>query len=847
MSTGRKRKSNACNGSAQCAEADRELSQVASEKTFVHRCRFVDWVPESIDAMTCNFDGNKLAVARSDGTIEVWQMHSDTKWEIDSIIAGSKDCQITSMWWSTQHQRRLFVTSLNGTLWEVDVSLLLRKRIVDSNGGPIWCSGFNETKQQLAIGCEDGRVRLFSIADDDLHFYEGFVSTSKRIVSLSWHIEKNLIYTGSEDGIIYRWNATTGRNESRITLDTVANNHSVVWSLLVLQDDTLVSGDSFGNLCFWDGETGTLLQKFTHLTADILTLCTDSKNSVLYASGVDAQVAEYRSVTDASDKCLADRRSWKYSYSNRAHSHDVRALAIAPIKSADEKHFGRLFSGGLDTQLISYRINTFHTHRPWKMPSMPYRGTFALSSEKRILLMQKARSLDLWQLSATASAPEVGALQETLALQLNISGNSNVTCSSISSDGQYIACATVDDIKLFRLPHNGQYSPEKIVLSDVIARNGARALAFSPDSMRLVVATTSAFQLHVVDLKRLEIVQSYFIEEEDVVIQMFKVSNDAQWLAVLDTHNRLTVLNLDTMQLHCQLSLSHEKMTNFGFNPPGSLLMVTVASDSLVVYDLESKSLSDWSRSNVRQLEASEFRAKLRHLKGVALRPNQPNTAYLYSQSSLAKIDMSTTGNGNKQAKKFIKNGKENIEEDPSFCTTINQFRPVAYAEFLTSKELVVVETPWLKYKCTEILIEYVCYQHYRMPNGMLSRSTIEEHLSQRLPSEYRITTDTIDYINECVTEFVRITAEEANRLAELGASKEQFRVQESHLITAANNLALHTLLPDVESQRQTNRQIQNTKRKRDRAKMSGSEELIVEQKKLFELASNKAKSEGWQ
>ncbi|CCI47224.1 unnamed protein product [Albugo candida] len=129
----------------------------------------------------------------------------------------------------------------------------------------------------------------------------------------------------------------------------------------------------------------------------------------------------------------------------------------------------------------------------------------------------------------------------------------------------------------------------------------------------------------------------------------------------------------------------------------------------------------------------------------------------------------------------------------------------------------------------------------------MLSRSTIEEHLSQRLPSEYRITTDTIDYINECVTEFVRITAEEANRLAELGASKEQFRVQESHLITAANNLALHTLLPDVESQRQTNRQIQNTKRKRDRAKMSGSEELIVEQKKLFELASNKAKSEGWQ
>ena len=344
MSTGRKRKSIECNGSeAQSAVYNRATPQVAGAKTFVHRCRFVKWVPESIDAMTCNSDGDNIAVARSDGTVEIWRMHSDTKWEIESVITGSKDAIISSMWWSTQHQRRLFVTSLNGTLWEIDVSILSRKRIVDSNGGSIWCSGINETTQQLAIGCEDGRIRLFSIEDDDLHFSKGFVSTSKRIVSLTWHVENNVIYTGSEDGIIYRWNAITGRNESRITLDTVANNRSVVWSLLVLQDVTLVSGDSFGNLCFWDGEMGTLLQKFTHLTADILTLCTDSKNSVLYASGVDAQVAEYRSITEASNGSSVNRRSWKFSYTNRAHSHDVRALVIAPAKSADEKHFGSCF------------------------------------------------------------------------------------------------------------------------------------------------------------------------------------------------------------------------------------------------------------------------------------------------------------------------------------------------------------------------------------------------------------------------------------------------------------------------------------------------------------------------
>nr|CCA26247.1 AlNc14C360G10987 [Albugo laibachii Nc14] len=131
--------------------------------------------------------------------------------------------------------------------------------------------------------------------------------------------------------------------------------------------------------------------------------------------------------------------------------------------------------------------------------------------------------------------------------------------------------------------------------------------------------------------------------------------------------------------------------------------------------------------------------------------------------------------------------------------------------------------------------------------NGILPLSTIEEHLYQRLPAEYRITTETVDCINDCVTEFLRVTTKEANRLAELGATREHFRVQESHLSTAANNLQLQALLTDVDLQKRANRHALTTKRKRDRAKMSGNEQLIAEQKKLFELASIKAKSEGWQ
>ena len=52
----------------------------------------------------------------------------------------------------------------------------------------------------------------------------------------------------------------------------------------------LISGDSLGNICFWDLKFGTLIKKINQLKQDILSIeiCDDTMS--VYASGVDSNV-----------------------------------------------------------------------------------------------------------------------------------------------------------------------------------------------------------------------------------------------------------------------------------------------------------------------------------------------------------------------------------------------------------------------------------------------------------------------------------------------------------------------------------------------------------------------------
>ena len=52
----------------------------------------------------------------------------------------------------------------------------------------------------------------------------------------------------------------------------------------------LISGDSQGNICFWDSKFGTLVKKISQLKHDILSIETCKETMSIYATGIDSTV-----------------------------------------------------------------------------------------------------------------------------------------------------------------------------------------------------------------------------------------------------------------------------------------------------------------------------------------------------------------------------------------------------------------------------------------------------------------------------------------------------------------------------------------------------------------------------
>ncbi len=76
-------------------------------------------------------------------------------------------------------------------------------------------------------------------------------------------------------GLVRGWDLTVSPPSSsvRITVDSLSKGKDTpVWSLAVLSDFTLITGDAVGHVQLWDGRMGTLLHSFTEHRADVMSI-----------------------------------------------------------------------------------------------------------------------------------------------------------------------------------------------------------------------------------------------------------------------------------------------------------------------------------------------------------------------------------------------------------------------------------------------------------------------------------------------------------------------------------------------------------------------------------------------
>mmetsp|Transcript_8254 Transcript_8254/g.8420 ORF Transcript_8254/g.8420 Transcript_8254/m.8420 type:complete len:245 (+) Transcript_8254:759-1493(+) len=233
---------------------------------------------------------------------------------------------------------------------------------------------------------------------------------------------------GCDDGTIRCVDVTTGRSIFRMTGDTLRGTRTRIWSIIVLKDSTVISGDSRGHVQFWDGEVGVLMATIQQHNAEVLALVASPDESQVFASGTDSRVTWLKKVNiiedsmgtkgveDVGDVTTENNKDnvqsqarptdnqWVHTTSQRPHSHDVFSLAVI----ADDDG-GRLVSGGLDCKVSWYSISAFGQTRPtWVLP-VPASGlvnTLLQPDCKGWSLVRQRHRLDLWSLNGRVDVVE---------------------------------------------------------------------------------------------------------------------------------------------------------------------------------------------------------------------------------------------------------------------------------------------------------------------------------------------------------------------------------------------------------------------------------------------------------
>ena len=347
----------------------------------IHRARFVPFPPSAINALAFSHtpqdddaedpDTLRLAIGRANGNIEIWNP-AGGRWIQERVFQGGKERSVEGLVWiQEKHERdeqgnktpgrlRLFSIGYSSSVTEWDLITGLPTRHSSGNHSEVWCFAaqprYDMTKekererkkpgnQNLVAGCADGTLVLLSTADDDLQFNKIISRPSaKKARALSVVFKDRFtVLAGFADSAIRVFDIKSGQNVRNISLGSGPKGgpkEILVWRIRCFPNGDFVSGDSTGDLRFFDGKTYAQMQRIHGHDADILDLGVTRDGTFLYSGGMDCRTSVYTCGRrpGASRK---GRVQWRKLSHKKYHDHDVKTLAVY-----DGKGISVMVSGG---------------------------------------------------------------------------------------------------------------------------------------------------------------------------------------------------------------------------------------------------------------------------------------------------------------------------------------------------------------------------------------------------------------------------------------------------------------------------------------------------------------------
>ncbi|KAJ5094554.1 hypothetical protein N7456_010415 [Penicillium angulare] len=499
----------------------------------IHRCRFVSYNPQAINSLAFSHPPSadlagrgvptlRLAIGRANGDIEIWNPMRGA-WFQESVLRGGRDRSIEGLTWTLDPvedgpdgsklpgQLRLFSIGYSAAVTEWDIEQGRPLRHSSGNYGEIWCLAAQPrwqptkrgkdgkflppaegeyTGQHLAAGCADGSIVILSTADNDLKFLRLMRPSTKRARVLSVTFQnRHTIVAGYADSSIRLFDIRNGQQLRTISLGkgpAGGPKEMLVWSVKCLPDGTIVSGDSAGEIRFWDAKNYSLIQRIQSHLADVLDVAVSSNGETVISGGADQRTVVYRK----QDGEKGDKKSrWAELMHRRYHSHDVKTFAVY-----ETKDISIAVSGGPDATPVVLPLREFGKEHHRKLSNLPQIPQLTSSPASRLVMSFWDREISLWRVSRgpTSVHENLDGQRHRLVGKVMVQGEENITSAALSSDGKILIVATVSDVKMFSVrrrkgDEKGSLRIQKVDVPKVLSTDGARLVKISPDSRWLSV------------------------------------------------------------------------------------------------------------------------------------------------------------------------------------------------------------------------------------------------------------------------------------------------------------------------------------------------------------------------
>ncbi|XP_045118529.1 U3 small nucleolar RNA-associated protein 4 homolog [Portunus trituberculatus] len=590
----------------------------------IHNVRFFDFNPKAIHCMSYDDATSRLALSRTNGDIEIWNCWSRPFMQL--FLPGDNDSSVEAMVWC---QGRLFSAGLHGFLLEHNLAsreVTLRTPIT---GGPTWCLALSKDKKKLAAGTERGYVCIFDVVDSGVMYDRALEKQEGRILHIAWHISGDYIVTGSVN-CVRVWSLKEGR-VARCGLGAADRKDEViVWCVGILDDMTLVSGDSSGRVCFWNAELGTVTHSVHTHKADILalTVCPDQKS--VYVAGVDPTIVQVSRVETGTKKGKVEM--WVKGIQRSIHTHDVRALVVTATD--------RVYSGGVDTILT---LSYFPPRTVCKFPALPPLGSISVAREAESLLLQYSDHVELWRLGASSkkggkSGTFLPVTKDRVKL-LELQGKDDevIQWCAVSPKARWIAYLVQGSLRIYHFtpPASGKQPRVQRVKEVSQEIKKSHQMLWLSEGKLVSAAVTGAIQIINVSGSKAELEKELTLSPGHSVLQM-TCDLEGKMLAVVDSKNIITIFDIEKETISV-LPGHSSPCTAVGIHPLTKEVVAVYADMSIKEYDPSKQCYTAFCRQHLNE-PSSELAKKHSVILRVSFDPDRPDLILLHNESAFVVV-----------------------------------------------------------------------------------------------------------------------------------------------------------------------------------------------------------------